>query len=388
MGDIPFDAEMEAAMIGAMLLTAQARRIGLDMLGPSDFHDPKCAAMFSALDRLVASGSAIDAKLVADEAGIDATYAFSVLAMTPASQNAQAYADRLATLGGFRRTLALADALRDAAFDRDGDAIDRMLIEPMARILPHYERIDPPIDAAALAGEDYAPEFVLPRLLARQEVAMWVGEPGYGKSTLLRQIATMGACGMSPFTGNPIEPVRVLMVDCQESRGQAGAEIAKLLAVAGERYKGGLWIEAVPQGIDLSARRWQRWLDAKVASVAADLVILGPLYNMVRGEGGRSKQSEETAELAMNALGDLMVARNVALMIEAHAPHGGEMRVRGSKLWEDWPDFGFGLVPDDDDGRRAVDVKRFRGDRHAYRRWPKRYEQGDDGDWPWKGKWA
>ncbi len=121
-----------------------------------------------------------------------------------------------------------------------------------------------------------------------------------------------------------------------------------------------------------------------MAKVNADLVILGPLYNLVRGDPKRTKHSEETAELGMNALTDLMVRRDVALMIEAHAPHGQEMRVRGSKLWEDFPDFGFGLVPDETHrGGRAVDVHRFRGDRHYRPAWPHRYVQGLAGEWPW-----
>jgi hypothetical protein len=71
-------------------------------------------------------------------------------------------------------------------------------------------------------------------------------------------------------------------------------------------------------------------------------------------------------------------------MIEAHAPHGSEMRVRGSKLWEDWPDFGFGLLPNAPGKARAMSVQRFRGDRHADREWPTGFAQGAAGHWPWE----
>lgn len=380
----PHSLEMEEALIGSMLLSSTAVAAGLDLCAPDDFYKPLHAQAFTAISALAQAGSAIDPALVAQALGRPTIELLTIQGNTPASANAGHYARVVAEYGALRRTIALAGELSDAAYSKDADAIDRMLADPMATIMPNYEPITEPIEASVLASEDYAPDFVIPNCLARQEIAMWVGEPGHGKSTLLRQCGTRISSGQHPFTGVRCRPMRVLMIDAQESRGQAGLEIRKMLRIAGDDYRGMLWIEPCPQGIDLTTRRHQRWLDAKVAKVRADLVILGPLYNLVRGDPSRTKHSEETAELGMNALTDLMVRRDVALMIEAHAPHGNEMRVRGSKLWEDFPDFGFGLVPDESHkGGRAVDVVRFRGDRHHRPGWPIRYVQGLRGEWPW-----
>lgn len=384
--EIPHSPEMERAALGSMLMTGAARVLGLDMLAVDDFHDPAHGQIFAAISQLVQAGSAVDAGLVANASGIDSASVSSLIGAVPASMNAKNYVGIVAELGAFRRAIGLAETLAGAAYAQDAETVDRLLADPMAAIMPNYEPVSLPRPARELAALDYYPDFVIPGLLARLEILMVVGGPGQGKSTLLRQIAVCASSGLHPFTRTRIQPVRVLIIDCQESAGQAGAEIKKLLELAGEDYRDLLWIEPVPQGIDISTRRWQRWLDAKVAKCQADLVIAGPLYNMIRGANGRSKQSEETAELGMNALGDLMVRRNVALIVEAHSPHGDEMRVRGSKLWEDWPDFGFGLVTDDTylEGR-AFDRVRFRGDRHHRPAWPSRFLQGHPGGWPWEG---
>jgi len=382
---IPHSVEMEEAVLGAMLLSP-GYAVGpvLDLLASDDFYVPAHGRVFAAICARHHAGQAIDASLVASDTGRPVDELRALAAGTPASMNVGEYARIVAEKAALRRAIQLADSLAAAAYEGDVTAIDGMLADPMARILPNFEPVAPPTEAAALAGEEHSTEYVVKGLLARLEIVLWVGEPGFGKSTLLRQMGVCMASGLHPFTRTAIPPLRVLIVDCQESRAQASHAIRPLLRLASHRYTGSLWVEPRPQGLDLTTPRHQRWLDAKVAAVSPDVVILGPLYNMVRGASGRSKQSEETAELAAATLGELMVRRNCALMVEAHAPHGDEMRVRGSKLWEDWPDFGFGLVPDANAVGRAMDVRRFRGDRHSGRDWPARYVQGGKGSWPWE----
>lgn len=385
----PHAIEVEADLLATMLASPRSAEIGLDALTSADFYVPAHARIFAAISRLTLAGRAVDPGLVAEELGRPASELRELAAQAPASLPTRHYASVIAEKAVLRRTLMLCDELARHAYDEQMDRIEELLADPFASLSPNVETADGPTEASVLAGEDHETDWVVEGLLGRHEVVMIVGEPGQGKSTWLRQFAVCVTSGLHPFRRSPIVPIRVLIVDAQESRAQASRAIRPLLQLAGDRYRGGLFVEPRPQGLDLTSPRHQRWLDALVVKCKADLVILGPLYNLIRGAAGRSKQSEETAELGMNALSDLMVRRNCSLIVEAHAPHGDEMRVRGSKLWEDFPDFGFGFVPDlgYQEGR-AMDVKRFRGDRHSDRHWPSRFVQGHQGSWPWEASQA
>lgn len=376
---IPYDADAERAVIGAMLLSVDPRGMALDLLEPADFYVPDHRQLFGQIAELHHAGKPID--YVSLQRTPDELRSFQDDA--PISLAVRSNAARVRDRAAARRALVLADELRERAEAVDLEAIETLIGRAPEILATPGMNVDPPIEASLLAEEDHTPDWLVNDLLARYEIALFVGEPGHGKSTLLRQIGTCLASGMHPFTRVPIIPLRVMLLDCQDSRGSAGRAIRKLLHLSGDRYRGTMYVELRPQGVDLTTRRDQRWLEAKVASVRADVVIAGPLYNMVRGANGRPKHAEETAELAGSFLSELVVRRNCALLIEAHAPHGEELRVRGSKYWEDWAAFGFGLQSGRGDERR-FEVKRFRGDREAGREWPREFVQGAVGHWPWE----
>lgn len=379
----PQSLEAEEAVLGICLWGGDQANVALDLLTSDDFHGPGHAGVFAGIGKLHHAGKAISPELVALEVGTPKSRLLDLKVNAPVAGLVRPYAEVVAEKAAFRRAIRLAEAVESAAYEEDVDTIDALLADPMSRVLPERDQVAGPTELTDLLAEDHRVDYLVPRLLARQEIVLWVGEPGSGKSTLLRQFAMCVTSGLHPIRRSDITPITALILDCQESRGQAKDALEKIARVAADRYKGRLFIEPRPQGLDLTAPRHQRWLDGLVAKCGADLVILGPLYNMVRGAQGRSKHAEETAEIAAAALSELMVRRNCALMVEAHAPHGDEMRVRGSKLWEDWPDFGFGLVPEKGP-KRAMEVRRFRGDRHSHRDWPARWVQGHAGSWPWE----
>lgn len=206
-----------------------------------------------------------------------------------------------------------------------------------------------------------------------------------GKTTLLNQFAVCCAAGLHPWTRVEMPRQRVLVFDFQDSRGARGRNVQHLIGLThGRLERGWLFYELRSQGADLTGRADQRWVEAKIAAVRPAIVVAGPLYNMVQGAAGRGKQSEETAQLAGQFLAELAVRYDLALLIEAHAPHGEELRVRGSKYWEDWAGWGLGLRSAMVDGQRSFTLERFRGDREIGRQWPTKYVQGHRGSWPWE----
>lgn len=393
--DVPRDREAEASLLGAMLLNRQAAETGLEACDVSDFSEEIGQRIYRAISSCYQAGTSIDTTTVLS--AMDPTPGEArelrlsigrIQAGTPASANAPHYARLVAEAASLRRAIGLADEIRTAAYDRRIETVESLLADAPGRVSPPVAWVEPSIEAAELARLEVSHDWLVEGLLERTEVAMFVGPEGGGKSLLLRQMAVQAASGIHPFTLDAVPPLRVLIVDCENTYGQVARSLDRLLAMAGDDYRGSLWVECRPQGIDLTTRRDLRWLDAKMTLHRPDLLVIGPLYKMYRGAEGRSKSGEESAEQVAATLDTLKVRHRLAVLIEAHAGHGESnsrngWRPRGSSLWLGWPTFGFGLHVPDRPGRRTMGVGRWRGDREVARRWPTNLEQGLELQWPW-----
>jgi len=399
----PHDLEIEEALIGAMMVSRSDRdKVYEHDVTADDFYKPLHRAVFRAMIDLHADGVAIDRHLLRDrmkqdDIGVtidDATIDHLRGAAIGVVGGLTGPCKILQRCAQSRRAITFLDRALESAWD--GDPID--VLDVITRgheiLAPPLDDVDPPIGASQLAAEDHNVDWIVPNWLARQEIILLVAEPGSGKTTLMNQTATCLASAIHPWqrAWDLAAPVRCLVFDAQDSRGARGRAVQQMLKHAGKRYpanNGGddtLFYELRSQGFDLTSSIDQRWFEAKVAACNPDVIFAGPLYNMVKGAAGRSKQSEETAELAGYFLGELVKRRNCALIVEAHAPHGDELRVRGSKYWEDWAGWGLGLISTIDNGIREYRIKRFRGDREAGRQWPSGWIQGHPDHWPWEAQ--
>lgn len=387
---IPHDLDAERAVIGALLQYADYRDALLDFLAAGDFYEPMHRAIFAAVAELDAAAQeptvvALAARLSAKGFAFDRETRREFTSQAPLL-SPRAEAAIVAKTAVARRAIQVLGVALDRAWEGDPDAAMLTIEQAREALGESFADVEPPIDALDLADEDHAVDWIVHGLLARHETVLFVAEPGSGKTTLLNQIGMCLACGLHPWHRTPIPKQRVLVFDFQDARGARGRGVQKMLGYAGGRLdRGYLAYELRTQGIDLTQRADQRWFEAKVLKFRPDVIIAGPLYNMVSGAQGRSKQAEETAQLAASFLAQLCVRRNCALLIEAHAPHGEELRVRGSKFWEDWAGWGFGLKASRDaNGKRHYNVVRFRGDRESGRQWPEHYAEGHPDHWPWE----
>src|SRR5690606_7005957 len=73
--------------------------------------------------------------------------------------------------------------------------------------------------AEVLAGSDEY-DWLIPNLLERQDRVIITGGEGAGKTYLMRQIAVMSAAGLHPTLLTPIDPVKVLVVDVENTEKQ------------------------------------------------------------------------------------------------------------------------------------------------------------------------
>ena len=155
------------------------------------------------------------------------------------------------------------------------------------------------------------------------------------------------------------------------------------IAVGRPVYRGMLTVESRPSGIDLTRAEDANWLRKLCEASQPDVLVIGPLYRM----HARNMNDEEPARALTAVIDSIRAAHNCAVVMETHAPHGGNGVVRslrpvGSSLFMRWPEFGYGLrEKDDTDG--VMRLVEWRGPRDE-REFPRFLARGGPGEWPWK----
>lgn len=232
-------------------------------------------------------------------------------------------------------------------------------------------------DLLARTGTDH--DWLIVDLVERRDRVMLTGAEGGGKSTLLRQIALAASAGLHPFTNQAIPPLRVLLVDCENSERQLRRAFTTTLtatALAGrtDAATERLYVEVRSEGLVLDVLRDpdgdRAWLEETVRNARPDVLALGPVYKLIQGDATEEAPCRELVKF----IDRLRVRHNVAVLLEAHTPHEHK-RPYGWSGWKRWPEFGLHL-----DAGGAV--TRWRGDREE-RRWPDQLRRGARGEWPW-----
>lgn len=234
-------------------------------------------------------------------------------------------------------------------------------------------------------------DWLIPGLLARRERVVITGTEGLGKSELEAMLAVCAAAGLHPWTGEACEPLRVLVVDCENDLDQLRRRYRRIIGAV-ERVadfdRSRLMVEVREAGMDLTKPDDVVWLSRLLSAAAPHLLLLGPLYKLHRS----NINDEQAARGLVGALDDLRVRHDVAVITEAHPGHSDDgrgnrsMRPRGSSLFLGWPNVGFGIRPHRDAGTdwppRQLEIVHWRGNREA-RAWPDGLQrmQGGDG-WP------
>lgn len=213
--------------------------------------------------------------------------------------------------------------------------------------------------------------WLIPGLMRQQGRIVVVGFEGDGKSTLLRQVAVASAAGVHPFTGEPVEPIKVLLIDLENHASDVEDSIWEMLE--GDQPPATLALRIAPEGIDLLQQRDQ--FHNLLLMERPSLVVIGPVYKMLPpSEGDESK----TVKRAIDLMGGWSEAFGVAWLIEAHAPlaQGGPrpLRPSGSSHWKSWPEVGLGL-------RGDGQIQQFRKPRWQHE-WPARLARGGH-PYPW-----
>lgn len=394
--------DAERAVVGACLIDQDAPRRASKIVTHADFADPRLGELFDVIATMREAGQPIDAQSVrgtAVEIGmhwVDGVVLHDLIQATPTAANVEFYARQVFD-GAVRRRL-WAFGRRTQQLAEAGTSVS----EAMGAVRGEWDamsglgsgQLESKPLGDLLAGEDTY-DWLVPNLLERRDRLVLTGIEGAGKSMMIRQIAICAAAGVHPTTFQPIEPIRVLVVDAENTekqwRRKSRALVAKARSVGSADPAATVQIAAVdtmPSGrLDLTSERDIGAVHRLIDQHKPDLLVIGPLYKLTP----RAINNDDDAAPVITAL-DGLRARDVALVIEAHAGHAmgadgqRDVRPRGSAALLGWPEFGMGLRVDRDammPGEQHPSVfqlVRWRGDRDE-RAWPARLVRG--GAWPW-----
>ena len=223
--------------------------------------------------------------------------------------------------------------------------------------------------------------WVIPGLLRRGDRMMVTGETGTGKSLLLQQIGVQIACGIHPFTGETIEPRSVLIVDPENPDDEILTRLGILKDLAGDAANRiGEFLHLYwPDELDLSSHEGREMLEELCWTPwgePTDLLLLGPLYRIVRGD----LNDKKTADPILDVL-DQIRKSGTAINLEAHtAKDGGAGPPSGSAAWMQWPEVGIGIT-------KTGAIRTWRTPRRSGLTLPTRLERDERWDrsrWPFR----
>jgi replicative DNA helicase len=381
-----YDRNAEASTLAACLHSQLARDIARRHITGADFHEPRHETIWEAMGRLDRQGKAADAAAVMSVLQATDPAAARLLpdlVTWPAiPESVATYAETVREWATRRRLHAEAMRVQQQALNPEADTLG--LASSVAARFAAIRDSGSTDDAQSitvgelLAEEDEAPDWLIPDLLERRDRLILTGEEGLGKSHLLRQLAIMAAAGLDPFDPSKrLDPVSVLIVDCENSNRQVRRRIRPVVEFARRHGPGSpdmvnvLCTSRMDIATDRDLSRIHREMDACQPA----LVVIGPLYRLVP----RALQTDDDAAPVLAAL-DTLRDRGAALLIEAHAGHalgkGGvrDLRPRGSSALLGWPEFGYGMRRVSDG---YADLVAWRGDRDE-REWPDRLRRDRD----------
>lgn len=385
----PHNDVAERAVLGAMLLDPAAIDVATPHLQGNDFYRIHNEIVYAAITAAYAGDEPTDEISVGilllrngDVGRLPGGLAYlpTLTATVPTRYDAEFYAQEVAQHARARKLDALAVELRRAAAIPDPEVraskiADLMAAIEEARVGRAVRDRAQRVDEFMAIDDDDEHDWIIPDLLERTDRVVFTGGEGSGKSTFARQTGVMSAAGLHPFTQEEIKPIKVMIVDLENSEAQLRRELRPLILKVRNRLDpGNLMIKVRLEGLNLHNQADQAWLEQLVADERPDLLITGPIYKMGSGDPTEEKFAKPIADFL-----DRMRARyGVALWLEAHsakAAAGGKRPIEpyGASLWLRWPEFGVHLS-------KEGDILHWRGQREA-REWPTMMLRG--GAWPW-----
>lgn len=161
------------------------------------------------------------------------------------------------------------------------------------------------------------------RWLVRGGTSLWAGGSGYGKSALAMQLAIYWACGRKCFNLGPWRPLRSLILQAENDRGDAAEQFQGV--IAGIAATQDLNLEEskalieknviIHRVVGKTGLAFLALLDSLILSTRADIVWIDPLFAFA---GCDLLNSEKAGRFLREGLFPIVVKRNVSLQVLHH----------------------------------------------------------------------
>ena len=384
-------SKAERNLLGAVIADSRQFRSVRELVTGADFENPNMGDVFKGVGEMVALGQPVDTITVMAQwpawgiRGVDSTEVFEWASADVYTNAAVEYAHAVRDASVRRGLRMIVGTLMEGVSDTGVAPLDVAAaavtsIESLRAGATSGELVAKQL-AEILAGSD-SYDWVIPGLLERRDRLILTGAEGAGKTTFVRQMAVLAAAGIHPTTFKPMDPVRVLVIDAENTERQWRRAVrwtsSRAAEIGAADPRQTLHV-AAGRRIDITRGSHLGEIHRLVDVHKPDMLFIGPLYKLVP----KAINNDDDAAPLIVAL-DGLRERDLTLVMEAHAGKAagtdGERNLapRGSAALMGWPEFGMGLRHTED--ANLVDVVKWRGDRDE-RDWPKRMYKG--GDWPW-----
>lgn len=403
------DRDLEQHLLCAAIAGSEMSTLWLTT---RDFVDPRHRVILTTIQDMIRRDIPVDSMSVRSEIqargkldtanGIGSVYLAHISFLGSPTASAEYYAEQLRGITRVRELhRAAADVARMAEAEdavAEVGELEAQLRHAMSDLPGALEADDDQHDTleTILSETDTETNWLIPGWMARQERAVVVAGEGVAKTTLLRQFAVCMSGGLNPWSGLRVaDGLRVLFIDAENSRDQSRRQYRWIAnrctkATIAHGWRDRIVHKTRNDGVDIVGRD-NGWFRECVERVSPDVLILSPAYKLMRG--GDPKDDRDVMNL-LDAIDQVRVQHDCAVLIETHAPHGQfqarDMRPFGSSVWLRWPEIGIGYQRDTDadeidpkTGRcKRLVATDWRGAREQ-RDWPSRITWGSDRQPPW-----
>lgn len=375
-----FTAEQQ--LIGAVTFNPDLFRVASGIVSAAEFYDHRMEQCWDLVSTAAVAGSPLDPGTLGIE--IDRKGIRGLSAADPHAWASSVWGMTEHTVS------ALATTIHEAWVQRSmqqviAQAQGAETGEALSQIIEGLRELRAGSTEGVLRGKDLGDLLKVPAdydwlvdgLMERGDRLILTGAEGTGKSMFIRQMVLCLAAGLHPFELTDIAPLRVLVIDAENSERQwkrAVAPMVDTLLQAGTQGDPRERVHVVcSPRLDVTRESHIGAVHRKIDEVEPDLVAIGPLYKIT----SRAITTDDEAAPVLTAL-DSIRDRGLSLLIEAHAGKGtnaaGDRNLapRGSSALLGWPEFGIGLRLDTEQSsshHRVIELSRWRGDRDQ-RAWP------------------